>query len=278
MSTDLIKEDKSVYITEFKELEKELDIFDFANTSNEYLCKREYECKCIDISKKIDITKFKLEDICGEINKFLTINDQANKNKAFTILFIFATKYRRNKKLGSFDLVSKYRSYFSDIPMFEFCYQLAKYSEVNDSNTIKKIISETKVLLGKEEFKNEVGIKNFYCELIATYYERELEAKSDFESKTILKEALNIINGVIYTDVGKNYDKFYETRGNNPFLMGMLLIAFCGLLLILCGTILFGLGLMFKDNKKKYKLYDLIVLVSGVIILAISLICFSVIK
>lgn len=150
MSTDLIKEDKSVYITEFKELEKELDIFDFANTSNEYLCKREYECKCIDISKKIDITKFKLEDICGEINKFLTINDQANKNKAFTILFIFATKYRRNKKLGSFDLVSKYRSYFSDIPMFEFCYQLAKYSEVNDSNTIKKIISETKVLLGKE--------------------------------------------------------------------------------------------------------------------------------
>lgn len=369
MSTDLIKEDKSVYITEFKELEKELDIFDFANTSNEYLCKREYECKCIDISKKIDITKFKLEDICGEINKFLTINDQANKNKAFTILFIFATKYRRNKKLGSFDLVSKYRSYFSDIPMFEFCYQLAKYSEVNDSNTIKKIISETKVLLGKEEFKNEVEIKNFYCELIATYYERELEAKSDFESKTILKEALNIINGVIYTDVGKNYDKFYATRGrllvllgrydegeyeirralsmvnvndaentsrtilyesyliqgtsirqfdlhnekykelekikvnnfkiialmttllgfllgsinifssvNNPFLMGMLLIAFCGLLLILCGTILFGLGLMFKDNKKKYKLYDLIVLVSGVIILAISLICLSVIK
>lgn len=89
MSTDLIKEEKSVYITEFKELEKELDIFDFANTSNEYLCKREYECKCIDISKKIDITKFKLEDICGEINKFLTINDQANKNKAFTILFIF---------------------------------------------------------------------------------------------------------------------------------------------------------------------------------------------
>lgn len=138
MSTDLIKEEESVYITEFKELEKELDIFDFANTSNEYLCKREYECKCVDISKKIDITKFKLEDICGEINKFLTINDQANKNKAFTILFIFATKYRRNKKLGSFDLVSKYRSYFSDIPMFEFCYQLAKYSEVNDSNTIKK--------------------------------------------------------------------------------------------------------------------------------------------
>lgn len=215
----------------------------------------------------------------------------------------------------------------------------------------------------------KVGIKNFYCELIATYYERELEAKSDFESKTILKEALNIINGVIYTDVGKNYDKFYATRGrllvllgrydegeyeirralsmvnvndaentsrtilyesyliqgtsirqfdlhnekykelekikvnnfkiialmttllgfllgsinifssvNNPFLMGMLLIAFCGLLLILCGTILFGLGLMFKDNKKKYKLYDLIVLVSGVIILAISLICLSVIK
>ena len=253
--------------------------------------------------------------------------------------------------------------------MYEFCYQLAKYSEVNDSNTIKKIISETKVLLGKEEFKNEAGIKNFYCELIATYYERELEAKSDFESKTILKEALNIINSVIYTDVGKNYDKFYATRGrllvllgrydegeyeirralsmvnvsdaentsrtilyesyliqgtsirqfdlhnekykelekikvnnfkiialmttllgfllgsinifssvNNPFLMGMLLIAFCGLLLILCGTILFGLGLMFKDNKKKYKLYDLIVLVSGVIILAISLICLSVIK
>lgn len=52
MSTDLIKEEESVYITEFKELEKELDIFDFANTSNEYLCKREYECKCIDISKK----------------------------------------------------------------------------------------------------------------------------------------------------------------------------------------------------------------------------------
>lgn len=357
-------------ITDFNQLNDIVDkIFDFSNKDINYLSTRDFESTCSSISKSIDLSSFNIDDISSFINEYVNKNTLLDKMKAFSFLFIFATKYRRSKKLGSYDLVRKFRFCFNDIPMYEFCLLLAKYSQVNDSSSLKNIINDTKLLLDDSILKDEIGVKNFYCELIATYYERELDSRNNIEANIALKDALKLINEVINSKQGNSYDKFYTTRGrilvllkrydegeyeirkglsmldnndlekvnrtilyesyliqansirqfdlsndkykeldkikvnnlkiitlittllgfllgsinifayiSDPFLMGMLLIAYVGLLLILCSTLLIGFGLIFKDIKKKYIIYDICILVIGIIILTVSLICLSLIK
>ncbi len=363
--------DKQILIiNDFNKLNEIVDsTFDFNLKDIDFLSTREFESSCSFIAKSINLSSFNIDDISSFINEYINKNTLVDKMRAFTFLFSFATKFRRLKKLGAYDLVRKFRFAFSDIPMYEFLFLLAKYSEVNDSSSLKSIISDTKLLLDNSILKDEIGVKNFYCELIATYYERELDSRNNVEAIISLKDALKLINEVINTKQGTSYDKFYVTRGrilvllkrydegeyeirrglsmldnndiekvnrtilyesyliqansirhfdlsndkykeldkikvnnlkiitlittllgfllgsinifsyiSDPFLMGMLLIAYVGLLLILCGTLLLGFGLIFKDVKKKYVTYDICILVVGIIILSISLVCLSLIK
>ena len=369
MKAKVIENKNNEVITNFVELENKIKDIDYNNMSIKYMCSREFECMCVDISKLIDVTNISTQDIIDKINSELEKGGEENRKKAFVILFIFASKYRRNKILGGFELVSTFSTYFADIPMYDFCYLLAKYSEYNNSASIKNIIGEVKGLLTTEEFKDEIGVKNFYCELVATYYEHELEKRDDYEAQLELKNAYKTISLCIDLSKKKAYDKFYANRGrilillkkydegereirkalstvnatdaesttrvilfenyliqsssiryydlnnekynelnkikiNNfkiitlmttllsfilgsinifstisePFLMAMLLVAFLGLILTLCGIILFGLGLVFKDNKKKYVIYDLIVLSIGIIFFTAALCCLILIK
>ena len=61
------------------------------------------------------------------------------------------------------------------------------------------------------------------------------------------------------------------TNVSDAFTLAMLMLCYCGLMFILLGTILFGFSLNFKERKKSLIIFDIIVILIGIIIFSITL-------
>ena len=61
------------------------------------------------------------------------------------------------------------------------------------------------------------------------------------------------------------------TTVNDPFTLGMLMLCYAGLLFILLGAILFGLSLTFKERKIRLFVYDIGLLLSGIVVFSVTL-------
>jgi hypothetical protein len=62
------------------------------------------------------------------------------------------------------------------------------------------------------------------------------------------------------------------TTITNQFTLFMLMLGYCSLLLILVGTILLGFSLTFKERKRIFYIYDVILIVVGIIVFVITMI------
>ncbi len=61
------------------------------------------------------------------------------------------------------------------------------------------------------------------------------------------------------------------TTITDPFTLGMLMLCYAGLLLVLLGSILLGLTLTFKEQKARLYIYDVLLIIFGVIIFGVTL-------
>ena len=61
------------------------------------------------------------------------------------------------------------------------------------------------------------------------------------------------------------------TTITDPFTLGMLMLCYAGLLFVLLGSILLGLTLTFKEQKARLYIYDIILIIFGVIIFGVTL-------
>lgn len=62
------------------------------------------------------------------------------------------------------------------------------------------------------------------------------------------------------------------TTINDPFTLTVLMVGYCGLLMVLLGTILLGFTLTLKERKFRLYAYDILILLCGVIIFGVALI------
>ena len=56
------------------------------------------------------------------------------------------------------------------------------------------------------------------------------------------------------------------TTVSDTFTLGMLMLGYCGLLLILAGVVLLGFTLNFKERKIRLYVYDICLIILGVLI------------
>lgn len=61
------------------------------------------------------------------------------------------------------------------------------------------------------------------------------------------------------------------TTITDPFTLGMLMLCYAGLLFVLLGSILLGLTLTFKEQKARLYIYDVLLIIFGVIIFGVTL-------
>ena len=62
------------------------------------------------------------------------------------------------------------------------------------------------------------------------------------------------------------------TTISDPFTLIVLMVGYCGLLMVLLGTILLGFTLTLKERKVRLYVYDILILVAGILVFAFALI------
>lgn len=85
---------------------------------------------------------------------------------------------------------------------------------------------------------------------------------SNYKSIALMTTLLGFLLGAI--------NIFTEIK--DPFTLAMLMLGYCGLLLVLIGTILLGFSLNFKERKTRLYIYDVLLILVGVIVFASSMI------
>ena len=338
-----------------KNLSGRQDFLNYANTI-------EFEMEISQLSKEVDINTSENNLLLNELD--LALKENKN-NYAFCLFFILFTKYRRNKMGNLIEFTDKYLHEFYHIKISEFILLLAQYSENYDEKTYLRLLKKTDALIKSKseyhDFTNHHGILNLYVEIVCSYFESKLEDRFDESINHYIKEAKNVVDGMIDACNNKVYPKYYLNKGrilvlmqnykegekyigmairaipygaererttreydhflqqsnliktydltnskikeldavkiNNTkslalmtsllgfllgainifaqvsdvFTLGMLMLCYLGLLLILTGVVFVGLSLMFKQKGKKHMIYDVGILILGVLIFASSI-------
>lgn len=209
------------------------------NVYSEIICKYfEFQLDEKNETDNIEYLKSGLQCINTAIN--LEIKEQGSKDKVYSKLYL-----NRGRLLI---LLGKYAKGEADIVKAIELLPLSadresKVTEYNQYLVKASIIHAYDLNEEKVQDLDKIKVSNYKSIALMT---------------TLLGFLLGTIN--IFTTI------------SDPYTLGILMLCYLGLLLILVGTILLGFTLNFKERKKRLYLYDITLLIVGVIIFVFTMI------
>ena len=252
MSSNLISVDKF----QFDDLKRY--ILDFCKSKNSqtnydpsvvktYFDDRQVECTITEISKLIEQKRW-LKQVEQEYsslqNEFChNQNRERNLDPVFIYFYVIFTYYRRQKNFTKMEEFYKEGLMeFKDYPIYNHIDLLCKANLPINFDKLEDLIRQSIKNQNKyPQLKQQEGVIHHYCEMVAIYYERNLDLKHKDEAKKQIKDALEKVDNLIKENENKNkgnqvqlnptinsiseyieyfskqdlknYDKYYVTKG-----------------------------------------------------------------
>ena len=175
------------------------------------------------------------------------------------LVYINRAIFLEKKEKGSEDLV--YNKFYLNRGRIQIL--LGDYTK--GENDIQRAIELVPMTADRESVVNEYSQYLVKASIIHAYDINEEKVEDldkikvgNYKSIALMTTLLGFLLGAINIFANINDTK----------TLAILMLAYCGLLLVLLGVILLGLGLMLKEKKKIFYVYDVIVLLIGIAIFA----------
>ena len=215
MSSNLISVDKF----QFDDLKRY--ILDFCKSKNSqtnydpsvvktYFDDRQVECTITEISKLIEQKRW-LKQVEQEYsslqNEFChNQNRERNLDPVFIYFYVIFTYYRRQKNFTKMEEFYKEGLMeFKDYPIYNHIDLLCKANLPINFDKLEDLIRQSIKNQNKyPQLKQQEGVIHHYCEMVAIYYERNLDLKRNDEAKKQIKDALEKVDNLIKESENKN--------------------------------------------------------------------------
>lgn len=185
-----------------------------------YVNLRECEERIAKMEDYIDLDSQLDEQMTEYIEK-----NALTDNKVCYVLFqLLFTVYRRKRYGNLEEYVNKFLCFFKQYPFSEFIELLMIYNVKKDDQHLHELLLRSKRLTESKgltyDFTKHNGIINFYVEAVCTYFELNLDQRETDLGKKYLPDALEKIENVIASNIGKVYSKFLLNKGRLEILLG----------------------------------------------------------